>query len=180
MNKINLRISICCILGGLFFAGCVESNKLKYVDVNVAQSDLNVVSIPLVIDFDNASFTRIVDTVTFQVERRIRTKMHPVQSSTYYAKDTIYELPYDLDNKVDEYKKLAFEKCVSKHGCDVIVNVMYDVFLSDDNKFINVVVRGFSANYKRIRSATPEDVWIINFQNQGDYIRYIDTDMDTI
>ncbi len=92
---------------------------------------------PLVVEYDTIYDSRVSDTLIYKTTESSR-------SNNY-----LYE------------KRLAVADCIRHHNVDVLVNVCYDV--KDEDGKIIIIVSGLPAKYKRIRPATKDDLWMLQF-----------------
>lgn len=65
-------------------------------------------------------------------------------------------------------EKKALENAVIKHDCDVIVYPSFKIITGDDGKTCYVIVSGYPVKYKKIRPATKDDLWMIEFMGKGE------------
>lgn len=131
--------------------------------IQVVEEETGLLVHPMVIEFDSVSTQMIVDTFKFV--------------GVYYDKD-----------KPTLYKE-AMAKCILKHGFDMLISPSYKMYcetaygntdINTSSNIVgasyangmsyNVVISGYPAYNKRIRPATPEDVWMIPFYNRTDHI----------
>lgn len=135
MKRNTKKLMMLIIVAGVF-AGCGTSsyNERAY---RTKTAEPIVISEPLVIEYD---------TVMNQVVR-----------------DTSFFTPtYDGQTDFTAEKKRAIANCCKNKGIDILLNPMYDI--THANGKIMVIVWGLPANYKKIRPATKDDVWMMQMQ----------------
>lgn len=118
----------------VFFVGC-SSSSYSLKTFRVVETADNIVSTPLVVEYDTIFCTSVSDTSTFQFVGNKR--------------DVNFEL----------LKKNATANCCAKYGIDVLVNVSYSIYTK--RNVIYVAISGLPARYKRIRPATKDDLWML-------------------
>ena len=165
----------------LVVTACVSEKNAHHYDVDLVRPNMGAITTPIVMELDDISMNKICDTVSFDI--KVSTdryanyrKQHPV--STGSKNNAVDYLSLDI---LQRYEKIALNRTLLKHKCDILVNLKYDLFVvSSDEPQLNVVVVGYPANYKKIRTATKEDVWMINFMGQGLYENYNIISLDTL
>ena len=76
---------------------------------------------------------------------------------------SMYNNTAQLNADLPEYKQYALEKFVFKSEFDMIVNTTFYTYTRNDSRELVVVVKGYGVKYKKMRKATPDDVWMSNF-----------------
>lgn len=120
----------------VLLTGC-ESSSFSSKTYRTIETNRTIVSEPLVVEYDTIYDSRISDTLVYKSTESSR-------SNNY-----LYE------------KRLAVADCIRANNVDVLVNVCYDV--KDEDGKITIVVSGLPAKYKRIRPATKDDLWMLQF-----------------
>ena len=122
----------------VFTVSC-ESSSFSSKTYRTIETNRTIVSEPLVVEYDTIFNERIYDTLIYKSTESSR-------SNNY-----LYE------------KQLAVADCCKNNNCDILVNVSYDI--KDEDGKIRVIISGLPARYKRIRPATKDDLWILQFIN---------------
>ncbi|MBR1834922.1 MAG: hypothetical protein IJ785_05410 [Bacteroidales bacterium] len=120
----------------VLLTGC-ESSSFSSKTYRTIETNRTIVSEPLVVEYDTIYDSRVSDTLIYKTTESSR-------SNNY-----LYE------------KRLAVADCIRHHNVDVLVNVCYDV--KDEDGKIIIIVSGLPAKYKRIRPATKDDLWMLQF-----------------
>ena len=137
-------LALCLLICG---ALCAQTHhNIRQSQARMIETNMGAVTAPIIGELGEVSPTKIVDTTMFDI------------SMFRDAKMVVDLLP--------EFKQYALAKYCTKHGYDVIINALFQVFTSDDGFQLNVVVTGFPARYKRFRQATSEDAWMLRFTGE--------------
>lgn len=127
--------------------------KVNQTMVRVQNPEVGTVATPIVMELGEISQQKIIDTTIINVYR------HPAGSKGYQMIS---------QNMLAEYRKKALENAVIKHDCDVIVYPSFKIITGDDGKTCYVIVSGYPVKYKKLRPATKDDLWMIEFMGKGE------------
>lgn len=73
----------------------------------------------------------------------------------------ISEIPAaSVEPMISEFKKMVVAKASKKYNADAIIGVLHDV--STTRNQIILSITGYPARYVNFRTATPDDMWIID------------------
>ena len=168
------------MLSFLVLTCCVSNKNVHHYDVDIVKPNMGAITTPIVMELDDVSMNKICDTISFDI--KISTDKyanyrhnHPVRTNNQNNVADFLSI-----EKLQKYEKIALDQTIIKHKCDLLINLKFDLFVSSDNTHLNVVVVGYPANYKKIRTATENDVWMLNFMGQGIYEKYNNISIDTL
>lgn len=128
-------ILVMIMVTAIMFVSC-ESTSFNSRSYRTKEANTIVISEPLVIEYDTVMCQVVRDTSIFRGQ----------------------EGQQDFTAE----KKRAIANCCKKKGIDLLLNPMFDVTCADNK--ITVVVWGLPVNYKRVRPATKDDVWMMQMQ----------------
>ena len=122
----------------LFVVSCATYYPSKQREVS---TNITVFSEPLIVEVDSVSSERISFSYTFRL--------------------------YDnADYKEGKQKTVNY--CCAQFGYDALANVEYYVEELKKEKSVRIHITGFPVWFKRIRPATRDDVWMLNFIDSYD------------
>ena len=165
----------------LIICGCDSEKYIHHYDVNVVNPNMGAITTPIVMELDYIDKNKIIDTVAFSLilstdKYSYYRENHPVKKTTdirTYSERVSVE-------KMNRFEEIALNRVLLKYKCDLIVCLKYDLFYSENFETVNVVVVGYPGYYKKIRPATKDDLWMLNFMNQGNVYNYNVIKQDTI
>lgn len=135
---------LCLLFSGMI--GAQTRHNITQSQARMIETDMGAITAPLIGELDEISPSKIVDTTTFNI-------------SMFRDAQVIVDL-------LSEYKQYALAKYCTKHGYDIIVNALFQVFTNERGDELYVVITGFPAKYKRFRPATKEDCWMLQFTGE--------------
>ena len=119
--------------------GCESTSTYSSRTIRTSEVSDLIFSAPLILEYDTVYSTVITDTSSFK------------------------SLADQGGVNISSMRKAAVANCCAKHGFDILVNVSYHIFTINSNYYI--VVSGLPAKFKRIRPATKDDLWMLEFIN---------------
>ena len=162
-NQINTRIMkkekhlVVAIFVAAICSSCASTfEKVNQTMVRVQEPEVGTVATPIVMELGEIPQQKITDTTVINVNDYRR----PTNASQTYQRIT--------QSMLVDFRKEALENAVLKHDCDVIVYPSFRIKTSDDGKTCYVIVSGYPAKYKRIRPATKDDLWMLEFMGKGE------------
>lgn len=153
MRKLNVLLAIavaaaiCCSCASTF-------EKVNQTMVRVQEPEVGTVATPIVMELGEIPQQKIMDTTIIDVDSYRSPNNHGYQRIT--------------QSMLVGFRKEALENAVIKHNCDVIVYPSFRIFTSEDGKTCYVIVSGYPAKYKRLRPATKDDLWMLEFMGKGE------------
>lgn len=129
--------------------------KVNQTMVRVQEPEVGTVATPIVMELGEIPQQKITDTTVINVNDYRR----PTNASQTYQRIT--------QSMLADFRKEALENAVMNHDCDVIVYPSFRIITSDDGKTCYVIVSGYPAKYKRLRPATKDDLWMLEFMGKG-------------
>lgn len=173
------KITICFLV--FIVCGCNTEKYIHHYDVDVVNPSIGAITTPIVMELDHINMDRIIDTISFSM--KLSTDKYAYYRENHPVKKTTDIRTYSEQisvEKINQYEEIALNRVLLKYKCDLIVGLKYDVFYDDKFESVKVVVMGYPAYYKMIRPATKDDVWMLNFMNQGNVYNYNVIKQDTI
>lgn len=153
MRKVNVLFVI--VVTAAICSGCASTfEKVNQTMVRVQEPEVGTVATPIVMELGEIPQQKITDTTIIDVDR------YRYPSNQSYQRIT--------QSMLIGFRKEALENAVIKHNCDVIVYPSFRIFTSEDGKTCYVIVSGYPAKYKRLRPATKDDLWMLEFMGKGD------------
>ncbi len=153
MRKVNVLLAIVAVAA--ISSSCASTfEKVNQTMVRVQEPEVGTVATPIVMELGEIPQQKITDTTIIDVD----SYRHPGNQS--YQRIT--------QSMLIGFRKEALENAVVKYGCDVIVYPSFRIFTSEDGKTCYVIVSGYPAKYKRLRPATKDDLWMLEFMGKGD------------
>ena len=162
MKKI-LVLAFCGIILAFFQISCNESKYIHHTEVKLMEPSGGVISTPLVMEIEEVFSDKVFDTIPIQLfssKNQVRTKID--------------------ESNLLKFQKMALDRCVAKHNCEILVGTRYQFILSEDGINLTVIISGYPAKYSKIRPATVNDTWMLNFMGQGQDLYYIHSTLDTV
>lgn len=146
------------ILMAAICSSCISTSTFERVNqtmVRVQEPEVGTVATPLVMELGDIPQQRITDTTIINVDDY----RHPNVGPSYQS---------ITQSMLIDFRKEALENAVLRHDCDVIVYPSFRIKTSDDGKKCYVIVYGYPAKYKRLRPATKDDLWMLEFMGKGE------------
>lgn len=132
------------LLSVLLLASCTETRPVvREKQIRSAEAQAGIITEPMVLEIESVSAQPIIDSTVFNIG--------------------MYTDAAQLNAALPEYKQYALEEFVFKSEFDMIVNATFHTYTRNDSRELVVVVKGYGVKYKRMRKATPDDVWMSNF-----------------
>ncbi len=154
MKKVYL---LCAFVAAMLITGCATSfERVNQTMVRVQEPEVGTVATPIVMELGEIPQQKIVDTTIVDVNS------YRTPNTRSYQRIT--------PAMVVAFKKEALENAVVKFDCDVIVYPSFRIITSEDGKTCSVIVSGYPAKYQRLRPATKDDLWMLEFMGKGDNI----------
>lgn len=152
------------ILMVVICSSCASTfEKVNQTMVRVQEPEVGTVATPLVMELGDIPQQRITDTTIINVDDyrySNANQSYPRSAQASYQRIT--------QSMLIEFRKEALENAVLRHDCDVIVYPSFRIQTSDDGKTCYVIVSGYPAKYKRLRPATKDDLWMLEFMGRGE------------
>ncbi len=153
MKKVNVLLAI--VAASVICTGCASTfEKVNQTMVRVQEPEVGTVATPIVMELGEIPQQKITDTTIIDVD------------SYRYSGSTVYQRI--TQSMLIGFRKEALENAVIKHDCDVIVYPSFRIYTSEDGKTCYVIVSGYPAKYKRLRPATKDDLWMLEFMGKGE------------
>lgn len=127
------------LLASIAVIGASCESTYSVMNGKLIESNRTVVAEPLIVEYDTIFNKRISDTLTYKSSELSR-------SNNY-----LYE------------KQSALADCCRNRDLDILVDVSYDI--KDERGEIRIIITGVPARYKRVRPATKDDLWMLQFIN---------------
>ena len=160
MRRIQVYLSVAAMT--IICSSCASTfEKVNQTMVRVQEPEVGTVATPIVMELGDIPQQKITDTTVIVVERY---NLSPA-SRTYRNPPPSYQ--EITPSMVAEFRKTALENAVIKYDCDVIVYPSFRIFTSENGKICYVIVSGYPAKYKRLRPATKDDLWMLEFMGKG-------------
>jgi len=119
-------------------------HNITQAQARIIESEFGVLTAPIIGELGEISPNKIIDSVEFYIGN---------------FKDAAREIvPY-----LDDYKRYTIAHYCTKSGFDLIINPLFQVSTNADGDKLKVIVTGFPAKYKKFRSATKDDSWMLPF-----------------
>ena len=132
------------LLAAILMVGCEQTRPVvREKQIRAAETQAGVITEPMVLEIESISAQTLTDSTVFNI--------------------SMYNNTAQLNADLPEYKQYALEKFVFKSEFDMIVNTTYYTYTRNDSRELVVVVKGYGVKYKKMRKATPDDVWMSNF-----------------
>ena len=129
--------------------------KVNQTMVRVQEPEVGTVATPIVMELGQIPQQKITDTTIINVDDYRYPSIN--QSNQRITQSMLVG-----------FRKEALENAVLRHDCDVIVYPSFSIKTSDDGKTCYVIVSGYPAKYKKIRPATKDDLWMLEFMGKGE------------
>ena len=99
--------------------------------------------------------------------RKIITEKKTSQGRMVDPQSEVITFRFDHDGTVDlqNARALALSAFQKHHDADIIVGALMNTRMTA--QYIEVNIEGFPARYSKIRPATREDLWMLDFINYG-------------
>lgn len=135
---------ISVLLAAILMVGCEQTRPVvREKQIRAAETQAGVITEPMVLEIESISAQTLTDSTVFNI--------------------SMYNNTAQLNADLPEYKQYALEKFVFKSEFDMIVNTTFYTYTRNDSRELVVVVKGYGVKYKKMRKATPDDVWMSNF-----------------
>ncbi|MBR4773204.1 MAG: hypothetical protein IK010_02095 [Bacteroidales bacterium] len=132
------------LLAAILMVGCEQTRPVvREKQIRAAETQAGVITEPMVLEIESISAQTLTDSTVFNI--------------------SMYNNTAQLNADLPEYKQYALEKFVFKSEFDMIVNTTFYTYTRNDSRELVVVVKGYGVKYKKMRKATPDDVWMSNF-----------------
>lgn len=146
------------ILMAVICSSCASTfEKVNQTMVRVQEPEVGTVATPIVMELGNIPQQKITDTTIINVDDYRYPNVNVRQSNQRITQSMLVA-----------FRKEALENAVLKYECDVIVYPSFRIRTSDDGKTCYVIVSGYPAKYKRLRPATKDDLWMLEFMGKGE------------
>jgi len=176
--KKQIILVICGIVYGLMLTSCDETKYLHHTELKLMEPSVGVISTPIVMEIDYVSSNSISDTISIPL---LSARNQPLSlTNNQPLLPTRDQTRSMITSNLLELKKMALDRCVAKYECDILIGARYQFITSEDGKSFLIIITGYPAKYSRIRPATANDTWMLNFMGQGNEAYYIHSSMDTI
>lgn len=138
------KIIIPILLSVVLLASCTETRPVvREKQIRSGEAQAGIITEPMVLEIESVSAQPLTDSTVFNIG--------------------MYTDAAQLNAALPEYKQYALEAFVFKSEFDMIVNATFHTYTRNDSRELVVVVKGYGVKYKRMRKATPDDVWMSNF-----------------
>lgn len=132
------------LLSVILLASCTVTRPVvREKQIRSAEAQARIITEPMVLEIETVSAQPLTDSTVFNIG--------------------MYTDAAQLNAALSEYKQYALEEFVFKSEFDMIVNATFHTYTRNDSRKLVVVVKGYGVKYKRMRKATPDDVWMSNF-----------------
>lgn len=146
------------ILMAVICSSCASTfEKVNQTMVRVQEPEVGTVATPIVMELGDIPQQKITDTTIINVDDYRYPNVNVRQSNQRITQSMLVA-----------FRKEALENAVLKYECDVIVYPSFRIRTSDDGKTCYVIVSGYPAKYKRLRPATKDDLWMLEFMGKGE------------
>lgn len=146
------------ILMAVICSSCASTfEKVNQTMVRVQEPAVGTVATPIVMELGDIPQQKITDTTIINVDDYRYPNVNVRQSNQRI-----------IQSMLVVFRKEALENAVLKYECDVIVYPSFRIRTSDDGKTCYVIVSGYPAKYKRLRPATKDDLWMLEFMGKGE------------
>lgn len=146
------------ILMAVICSSCASTfEKVNQTMVRVQEPAVGTVATPIVMELGDIPQQKITDTTIINVDDYRYPNVNVRQSNQRITQSMLVV-----------FRKEALENAVLKYECDVIVYPSFRIRTSDDGKTCYVIVSGYPAKYKRLRPATKDDLWMLEFMGKGE------------
>ena len=164
MKKVNVLLAI--VAASVICTGCASTfEKVNQTMVRVQEPEVGTVATPIVMELGEIPQQKITDTTIIKLSN------YQSGNGNYYGVYPNYSNSGSYQNisqnTLGNYRKKALENAVIKYDCDVIVYPSFRIYTSEDGKICYVIVSGYPAKYKRLRPATKDDLWMLEFMGKG-------------
>lgn len=159
----QIILALCGMACGLVLTSCDETKYIHHTEVKLMEPSGGVISTPIVMEIEEVSSNAISDTISI-----------PLLSEKTKARTSTSK------SNLLEFQKMALDKCVAKFDCDILIGARFQYFYSDDRNKLTIITTGYPAKYSKIRPATANDTWMLNFMGKGNEAYYIHSTTDTI
>lgn len=138
------KVIIPFLLAAILMTGCMQTRPVvREKQIRAAEATAAIVTEPMVLELEYVTPQPLIDSSVFNISH--------------------YTDVAQLNNELTTYKQYALEEFVFKSEFDMIVNTTFHTYTRNDSKELVVVVKGYGVKYKKMRKATPDDVWMSNF-----------------
>jgi hypothetical protein len=132
------------LLAAILMVGCEQTRPVvREKQIRAAEAQALIITEPMVLEIESVSEQPLTDSTVFNIG--------------------MYTDAGQLNAALPEYKQYALEEFVFKSEFDMIVNATFHTYTRNDSRELVVVVKGYGVKYKKMRKATPDDVWMSNF-----------------
>ena len=132
------------LLAAILMVGCEQTRPVvREKQIRAAEAQAGIITEPMVLEIESVSEQPLTDSTVFNIG--------------------MYTDAAQLNAALSEYKQYALEEFVFKSEFDMIVNATFHTYTRNDSRELVVVVKGYGVKYKKMRKATPDDVWMSNF-----------------
>ncbi len=132
------------LLAAILMVGCEQTRPVvREKQIRAAEAQALIITEPMVLEIESVSEQPLTDSTVFNIG--------------------MYTDAGQLNAALPEYKQYALEELVFKSEFDMIVNATFHTYTRNDSRELVVVVKGYGVKYKKMRKATPDDVWMSNF-----------------
>lgn len=132
------------LFAAILMIGCEQTRPVvREKQIRAAEAQAGIITEPMVLEIESVSEQPLTDSTVFNVG--------------------MYTDAAQLNAALPEYKQYALEEFVFKSEFDMIVNATFHTYTRNDSRELVVVVKGYGVKYRKMRKATPDDVWMSNF-----------------
>ncbi len=143
--------------------------KVNQTMVRVQEPEVGSIATPIIMELGEIPQQKITDTTIIDLKnyQQPSSRTYSPYSRSYPNRSNSGTYQRITQSMLIEFRKEALEKAVIKHDCDVIVYPSFRIITSDDGKRCYIILSGYPAKYKKIRPATKDDLWMLEFMDRG-------------